>query len=139
MSTRATYKFHQNHNTFVTYIHHDGYPEGAARYIKNWIEGIGDSGVPVARKWLVPEDFLRFNKKAELVKSHKFMSDTEYRYDFKVEAGKGWIVEVRKHSIGNSKNGKPIFLKIWEGTVQHFVFEHGYPDTGAVYTFPELK
>src|SRR5436190_1789834 len=80
MSTRATYQFTGarsrglNHSfpTITVYIHHDGYPEGAAHYF--WNAHHGERGsLPVER-------FLFANDRAEITESHEAHGDTEFRY-----------------------------------------------------------
>jgi len=70
MSTRATYRFVPADLRFTPavtlYIHHDGYPEGAAQYL----DGVRN-----------PEDFIRKNDRAEITANHEVHGDTEYRYD----------------------------------------------------------
>jgi len=71
MATRATYQFISEWSgTHTVYIHHDGYPEGAAEYFTK------ENGAPIVKV----ESFLRSNEKAELTKSHEIHGDTEYRY-----------------------------------------------------------
>lgn len=66
MATRATYEFVSEWSpTTVIYKHHDGYPQGAAQWLKN---------VRTA------EDFIRKNDEAEITTSHAVHGDTEYRY-----------------------------------------------------------
>ena len=72
MATRATYEFvsewsptRDSYQSTVIYKHHDGYPEGAAQWLKN---------VRTA------EDFIRKNDEAEITESHDVHGDTEYRY-----------------------------------------------------------
>ena len=65
MSTRATYEFNLGDKTTYCYRHHDGYPEGAAEWLK---------GVRTA------EDFIRKNEGVEITASHDVHGDTEYRY-----------------------------------------------------------
>lgn len=81
MSTRATYEFRSKHNPRVTiYIHHDGYPEGAA----------GLYLVPAIKKGggrLTVESFIRANERAEITESHAAHGDTEHRYTFDLDAG----------------------------------------------------
>jgi len=85
MSTRATYRFvpdnlrfddnakewwDSNEKPAVTlYIHHDGYPEGAAQYL----DGVHS-----------PEGFIRKNDRAGITANHEVHGDTEYRYDISV-------------------------------------------------------
>jgi hypothetical protein len=65
MSTRATYQFITPSHTTTCYVHHDGYPEGAADYL---------------RDAFTAEQFLRKNEHAELTGGHDAHGDTEYRY-----------------------------------------------------------
>ncbi len=82
MSTRATYRFENrlrancaSHPALTLYIHHDGYPSGAAAYFweahhfANWKGGL-------------VMQFIRANPNAELTDSHEIHGDTEYRYSF---------------------------------------------------------
>ncbi len=73
MSTRATYEFQDDNyrGNFTIYIHHDGYPEGAAGYLQAALRLV-DGGLP--------ERMLRANRWAELTGSHDSHDDTEYRY-----------------------------------------------------------
>ena len=70
MSTRATYRFIPDDLRFrpvvTVYVHHDGYPEGAAIYLED---------APTVEK------FIRKNDRAEVTVRHEVRSDTEYRYD----------------------------------------------------------
>lgn len=75
MSTRATYKI--DGTTF--YIHHDGYPEGAAEYFKNALEW-PDRAPERAPNATFADDFIRANLCAELTPGHDAHGDTEYRY-----------------------------------------------------------
>lgn len=80
MSTRATYGFHSSEKPDITlYIHHDGYPEGAAIYASNALEEPGDN---LRNDYFTAEGFIRANDRAEIARSHERHSDTEYRYDF---------------------------------------------------------
>lgn len=75
MSTRATYQFVANPEHLLPavtfYIHHDGYPEGAAGYFK---------AAMLAWAGRLPERFLRANDGAEFTCDHQTHADTEYRY-----------------------------------------------------------
>lgn len=73
MSTRATYEFKDKKApTFCVYIHHDGYPDGAAAYFYNTL--INPS------KGNFATQFIRCNEGAELTKNHAQHGDTEYQY-----------------------------------------------------------
>lgn len=99
MSTRATYCFLQpkgSHCPTITYyIHHDGYPNGAAVYFKRML-------LAAERKQVGPrqfaEQFLIANREvAEFTTHHDAHGDTEYRYTYIVENGKLFV----KHRTGN--------------------------------------
>ena len=77
MSTRATYRFIPKNSVrgrwqsiTTIYIHHDGYPEGAASYLEDAFTA---------------EAFLAKNDRAEVTESHEIHGDTEYRYDITEE------------------------------------------------------
>jgi len=65
MSTRATYQFITECSDVTVYIHHDGYPQGAAQYLN---------------EAMTAEKFIRKNENAEITISHESHADTEYRY-----------------------------------------------------------
>ncbi len=73
MSTRATYEFNNPHmrGKYTVYIHHDGYPSGAASYFYSM--ALLDKGGLVER-------FIRANEGASLTTGHDGHSDTEYQY-----------------------------------------------------------
>lgn len=73
MSTRATYQFKGGEwrPDVTLYIHHDGYPEGAAAYLYRAF---------TAGKALTVESMIRGNERAEVTGSHETHGDTEYRY-----------------------------------------------------------
>jgi hypothetical protein len=114
MSTRATYKFYGKKPYLTLYIHHDGYPKGAAQYVQNWMGNDMENS-----PYLTVEKFIRANDKAEITQSHESHSDTEYRYDF-IQDDEGWkvLVEERKWCGENDFEG------IWGGTLDEFVTEH---------------
>lgn len=72
MSTRATYLFKggEYRPAVCVYIHHDGYPAGAAYYLLNAFKAGGMSA----------EGMIRGNDRAEITESHDAHGDTEYRY-----------------------------------------------------------
>ena len=83
MSTRATYQFvrPRHGGRFTIYIHHDGYPLGAAEYLARAVLGCNASGPWSA--WLggsLVEEFIRQNDRAELTAEHDQHGDTDYRY-----------------------------------------------------------
>jgi hypothetical protein len=81
MSTRATYQFtSRSKGTHTFYIHHDGYPEGAAEYFFRAIafnDQAAHSGLP--------ERFFRANPRAEFTRGHDAHGDTEFRYSLEFD------------------------------------------------------
>ena len=75
MSTRANYVFITDEKTVTTfYVHHDGYPEGAAEYFqKALLLGNG--------KISSPDVFLRANSKCKI---SAICGDIEYLYEFEI-------------------------------------------------------
>tara|TARA_R100001244_G_C5157378_1_gene130554 strand:- start:629 stop:958 length:330 start_codon:yes stop_codon:yes gene_type:complete len=104
MSTRATYQFIPADQTFkpaiTLYVHHDGYPAGAAEYL---------SGVET------PEQFIRRNRKAEITDSHDTHEDTEYRYT--IYEGSG-LMQAQKRVSGTT-----LWETIFEGKITQFTTE----------------
>lgn len=80
MSTRATYKIIENHVTTTFYIHHDGYPAGAAVYFQAMLDY--NCEAPNAG---MADRFIRANARAELADGHDAHGDTDYQYTIKVE------------------------------------------------------
>ena len=76
MSTRATYLFKDatgNSADVCVYVHHDGYPVGAAAKLADTLETEGSSH-------RLPEAFIRANAGAEITGGHDSHGDTEYQY-----------------------------------------------------------
>lgn len=73
MTTRATYQFITKQNNSTVYIHHDGYPLGAAIYFYNMLNRPTYSGDNLA-------EFIRANEYAEITESHQHHGDTNYQY-----------------------------------------------------------
>ena len=93
MSTRATYTFESSTlPTLHYYIHHDGYPSGAAYYFWNMLkEG---QKCEIASRYLDFENqgsrdlaltFARANRMAGLISHPNVYGDIEYRYTINVE------------------------------------------------------
>lgn len=89
MSTRATYEIAGQ--TF--YIHHDGYPAGAASYFENMIGALTVAGngqgidAIADRRGGALFAFIRGNLRAEPTESHDVHGDTEYRWKILGDAG----------------------------------------------------
>ena len=120
MATRATYEI-ENH---LFYIHHDGYPQGAAKYLLEALcEFNMGRGTPPFE-----EAFARSNKKAEPIWSHDAHSDTEYRYIVKTvpyqldETDMTKMIRVDKKSY-NKLTGLSYWATDYFGTLEIFISE----------------
>ena len=109
MSTRATYHFTatEHHQAITFYIHHDGYPAGAAHYFASMLALDNERG-----GW--PCMFLRANDGAEITASHEAHGDTEYRY----------TLDQRKRTVER-------FARVWDGTGRGFESAR-FPSCGTV-------
>lgn len=77
MSTRATYQFNHKEAGIITfYIHYDGYPEGAARYLLNMHKAVV-KGKALSSQFVVGNPLM-----AEITIDHRCHADTEFRYSF---------------------------------------------------------
>ena len=118
MSTRATYHFHKNRLSCgaTVYIHHDGYPEGAAQYLA---DAIGYEGDYEQTETLTVEGFIRANEGAHITASHTAHGDTDYRYDF-FDYG---LMEVRKREIYQNSFGEyqEAWKPYWSGRLSDFL------------------
>lgn len=95
MSTRANYIFKSGRKTLATfYIHHDGYPEGAAEYFHKAL--IYDNG-----KINSPDAFLRANDACEISCIH---GDIEYLYEFDIPTQKLKVFKIYFTEAGNEKS-----------------------------------
>ena len=103
MSTRATYRFIPDDLRFrpavTIYIHHDGYPEGAAVYLEDAYNA---------------ETFIRKNNRAEITASHEVHGDTEYRYDIHQKIG---IRAFERRGYGEDA----VWNEFFDGPVETFV------------------
>tara|TARA_R100001129_G_scaffold103444_1_gene70649 strand:- start:1279 stop:1632 length:354 start_codon:yes stop_codon:yes gene_type:complete len=115
MSTRATYEFISTVNSFepnvVVYRHYDGYPEGAADWLKN---------VRTA------EDFIRKNTEASITQSHDTHGDTDYRY-IVTRGQKGSVDIVAKQRIVYDQVDR--WIVIFNGSAEEF--QRHYSREGA--------
>jgi hypothetical protein len=106
MATRATYQFKtQWSGTHTVYIHHDGYPEGAAKYLTD-----GDS-----QAIYKIENFIRNNKRAELTESHEAHGDTEFRYTIQ-----GLHILAEERLNWSTKE----WSTIYNGCINHFINDY---------------
>lgn len=124
MSTRATYQFTGartsglNHSipTITVYVHHDGYPNGAAKYFWN-AHHVERGNLPVER-------FLFANEKAEITESHEAHGDTEYRYTVERDSSGDKITAYeRKHGWGDNEPER--WNVFFLGTVIEFINQYG--------------
>ena len=112
MSTRATYCFLANADHFepktTFYIHHDGYPEGAADYFRAML---GNGGTTC-------NNFMRANLRASITPNHATHADTEYRYD--VSNSKGFAEVTCREGCGSS------WKTVFKGSLGTFLatYEH---------------
>jgi len=118
MSTRATYKFvseRRGAGSHTAYIHHDGYPTGAAGYLTNQGRAISDINT-----------FIRANEQAEMTQDHDSHADTDYRYTI---AGTYIIAEERVKKdvlvdladVDFSDYGRETFKTFWGGHIEDFL------------------
>jgi len=127
MSTRATYKI--DFTTF--YIHHDGYPEGAAEYFAAALDPSNrvEDRAPNAS---LADDFIRANSRAELTESHQTHGDTEYRYTVRTTQPNGdrldnpTIVAQKRVGWGDDTDWKTFF----NATLDEFVTKYNQPTNG---------
>tara|TARA_R110001599_G_C12124717_1_gene649213 strand:+ start:465 stop:848 length:384 start_codon:yes stop_codon:yes gene_type:complete len=109
MSTRATYKFVSDWaGTHTAYIHHDGYPIGAAGYLNN--QGRAISSI---------NTFIRANEQAEITADHDSHADTDYRYTID---GTYITAEerVKEDAFGHTWQTDK-FKTFWEGDIEDFL------------------
>ena len=112
MSTRATYKFTGGKLPAVTvYIHHDGYPNGAAWYFWNMHHDKGRDSANLAR-------FIRANDRAELTPDHDAHGDTEWRYTLD-----GETLTVHRRNLRDI--GVPRWAVFFVGNLYEFINVHG--------------
>ena len=112
MSTRATYQIVDGFGTATLYIHHDGYPSGAAAYFEAARELAS-----TYEKVSFLASFLWANKKAELTAAHDAHGDTEFRYDVTRGLKRGLnLTAYARDSFDSDK-----FSIIFSGTVDQFI------------------
>ena len=112
MSTRATYKFvseRRGAGSHTAYIHHDGYPIGAAGYLSNDAVNTDAMKNPIFVPITNINTFIRANKHAEMTQDHDSHADTDYRYTIK---GSYIIAEERVTDR---------FKTFWEGDIVDFL------------------
>lgn len=113
MATRATYQI--DGTTF--YIHHDGYPEGAAKYFEKALIGRHKGSGNFA------DAFIRANLNAEITASHATHPDTEYRYDVKTKSG-NLVLSAQARRFDQNDPCLDYWERFFEGSAQDFVEEY---------------
>lgn len=121
MSTRATYRFVDDGRDVTFYIHHDGYPSGAAAYFQAMID---NEGSMESCNHGLAEVFFRANERAEFTKGHDWHGDTEYRYTVGSASGSYRFNERaamnRRLRAERSTHGET-WERFFEGPVEEFI------------------
>ena len=115
MSTRATYLFTNNSmaaEDICVYIHHDGYPMGAADYFRKALSMAKSHRRPIL------EAFIAANKGAQITRNHEVHGDTEYRYtidrkDVRVDKCIGSFTE--------QEGFQSYWKTIYSGSIEEFI------------------
>ena len=101
MSTRATYEFISTVSSLepnvVVYRHYDGYPEGAA----DWLKDVRTA-----------EDFIRKNTEARITQSHDCHGDTDYRYIVTLGQKGSFDIVAKQRIVGKRLS--------WNGSAKEF-------------------
>jgi len=114
MSTRATYQFDVDMMIQTFYIHHDGYPTGAAEYFDNALNLVNSSGSSFAAK------FIRANAKADFTESHEVHGDTDYRYTVRRDPPSGEFM-VHVEQVEYDHKGNRHFQTRFDGSISEFI------------------
>ena len=116
MSTRATYKFETESASKFFYIHHDGYPSGAAHYFKAMLDVWSRN--PAVPYW---ECFTQANDRAESTRSHQHHGDTDYRYDLRMEADGIHVIGYARRDWAQASWERSQFSTFFGGTILEFI------------------
>lgn len=123
MSTHATYQFidtEQARLTTTVYVHHDGYPDGAAGYFYRALDG--GKGNAATR-------FIRANPGAEIMEA-----SAEYRYTLTGSLDDGQLVAEKARSDG-------AWIQFFKGQVRDFIADNQglqkMPVVAMTYSFPQ--
>lgn len=115
MSTRAVYTFKDKYDTFHVYKHHDGYPSGAAQWIRNGFLQFNETFDGKPGQFEASELACRFivaNKDRYggiyMSKGPKHHGDLEYRYEIESCSG-GAIMRAYKVPFDSSEREQLIF------------------------------
>lgn len=121
MSTRANYSFIKNNKTLVTfYIHHDGYPEGAANYFQKALL-LGNGRIDS------PDTFTRANTEAKIC--YNLMGDIEYHYIFNIDTQ---IIKVEKMYYPDEESRFKRFITVSQTDIYTFINKY-------YKIFPQMK
>tara|TARA_R110002073_G_scaffold334639_1_gene524573 strand:- start:584 stop:961 length:378 start_codon:yes stop_codon:yes gene_type:complete len=115
MSTRATYLFTNNSmaaEDICVYIHHDGYPTGAAEYFRKALFIAKTDRRPIL------EAFIAANTGAQITRSHQTHGDTEYRYTID---RKDVLVEKRISNFSEEHGLDNYWQTIFVGSIEEFI------------------
>ena len=122
MSTRATYTIDGHH----FYVHHDGYPEGAAAKFYLMLQASGEITGTVGRNKNsggYAENFIRGNAGAEFTESPELHGDREFHYTIKGQEMRAFATD------GDSER------TIFNGKLADFITRHNeYLDSGEAVT-----
>jgi hypothetical protein len=115
MSTRATYLFTNNSmaaEDICVYIHHDGYPTGAAEYFRKALFIAKTDRRPIL------ESFIAANSRAEITRSHQAHGDTDYRYTIDRKDVK---VQKRISNFSEEHGFDNYWETIYSGSIEEFI------------------
>jgi hypothetical protein len=123
MSTRATYLFSNTSmagEDVCIYIHHDGYPSGAAQYLSRAKHLSSRDKRPLL------ESFIAANKGAEITRCHSTHGDTDYRYSI-TSTGYG-LADVTCHSrhlsLEDDEGFSTHWKEIFSGSLNRFIMNN---------------
>lgn len=120
MSTRATYGFITPDYNIEFYIHHDGYPEGAADYFKSALEHCKNHEV-----WgedNLADSFHRVNDRSRFTKAD-LHGDTEFHYEVFINPETDRPISLNAYSIGWDEARTK--TAIFSGTLEDFIKKYG--------------
>lgn len=121
MSTRATYLFSNTSmagEDVCIYIHHDGYPSGAAQYLSRAKHLSSRDRRPLL------ESFIAANKGAEITRCHSVHGDTDYRY-FISGTGNGLVTCHSRHvSLEDDEGFSTHWKEIFSGSLNKFIMSN---------------
>lgn len=127
MATRATYRFDdqrgikdRQYERVDIYIHHDGYPAGAAEYFKIALDAKRESSISSGnpRRGLL-ESFLTGNKRSEITHNYTKHKDTEYHYILIQFEDEYQFQAFSKNIEGGD------FHMFFDGTLEEFINQYG--------------